>query len=74
MDLWPESSGIGIKTNEQLSLFTAYGCEGEGKGSIHALIVFVTLAAKGNLETTRCRSVQIPPLADAKVRKSSTPW
>lgn len=26
--MWPESSGIGIKTNKQLSLFTADGCKG----------------------------------------------
>jgi len=77
--MWPESSGIGIKTNKQLSLFTAYGCEGRERALLlrlnpHTFIFFMTLAAKGSLETTRCRSGQIPPLADAKLRKILTSW
>lgn len=61
------------------SVCSVYGCDGREKALLlrlnaHTFIVFMTLAAKGNLEATRCHSVQIPTLADAKVRKNLIPW
>lgn len=41
--------------------------------STHPFTLFIALAAKGILETTRCHSAQIPALEGAKARKNRTP-
>lgn len=73
--MWPKSWGIGLKTNEQLNLFTAYEYGGRKKAFTnaqthkHTCTSFIALAIKGVLVTTRCHSAQMSILGDAKARK-----